>query len=46
MWRINKAFLKQQIKARARFTLADPTSVYFYAKEVAYVMKYGVYAFL
>ena len=46
MWRINKAFLKQQIKAGARFTLANPTSGYFYAKEVAYVMKYGVYAFL
>ena len=46
MWRINKAFLKQQIKAGAHFTLVDPTSGYFYAKEVAYVIKYGIYAFL
>ena len=46
MWRINKAFLKQQIKAGAHFTLVDSTSGYFYAKEVAYVMKYGIYAFL
>ena len=46
MWRINKAFLKQQIKAGAHFTLINPSSGYFYAKEVAYVMKYGVYAFL
>lgn len=46
MWRINKTFLKQQIKAGAHFTLVDPASGYFYAKEVAYVMKYGIYAFL
>ena len=46
MWRINKAFLRQQINAGAHFTLVDSTSGYFYAKEVAYVMKYGLYAFL
>ena len=46
MWKINKAFLKQQIKAGAHFTLANPSSGFFYAKEVAYVMKYGIYAFL
>lgn len=41
MWRINKAFLKQQIKAGARFTLLDPKGGYFYAKEFAFVLKYG-----
>ena len=46
MWRINKAFLKQQIKAGAHFTLANPSSGFFYAKEVAYVMKYAIYVFL
>jgi len=46
MWRINKAFLRQQINAGAHFTLVNPASGYFYAKEVAYVMKYGIYAFL
>ena len=46
MWRINKAFLKQQIKAGAHFTLVNQVSGYYYAKEVAYVMKYGIYTFL
>lgn len=46
MWRINKAFLKQQIKAGAHFTLADPSGGFFYAKEVAYVTKYGVCVYL
>lgn len=46
MWRINKAFLKQQIKAGAHFTLTSPSSGYYYAKEVAYVMKHAIYVFL
>ena len=46
MWRINKAFLKQQIKAGAHFTLTNPSSGYFYAKEVAYVIKHGIYMFI
>ena len=46
MWRINKAFLKQQIKAGANFTLTAQKSGYFYAKEVAYILKHGIYVFL
>ena len=46
MWKINKAFLKQQIKAGAHFTLANPSGGYFYAKEVAYVIKHGIYMFM
>ena len=46
MWRINKAFLKQQIKTGAHFLLANEPGGFFYAKEVAYVMKYGMYTFL
>lgn len=45
MWRINKAFLKQQIKAGAHFTLTSPSSGYYYAKEVAYVVKHAIYVF-
>ena len=46
MWKINRAFLRQQIKAGAHFILADTPSGFYYAKEVAYVMRYGVYTFL
>lgn len=38
MWRINKAFLNQQIKAGANFTLSNPVGGHFYAKEVAYLI--------
>lgn len=37
---------KQQIKAGAHFTLTSPSSGYYYAKEVAYVMKHAIYVFL
>ena len=40
MWKINKAFLKQQIKSGARFTLSEPSSGYFYAKEYVYIIKH------
>ena len=46
MWKINKAFLKQQIKSGANFILTAQPSGYFYAKEVAYVIKHAVYMFL
>lgn len=47
MWRINKAFLKQQIRAGSHFTFVSQPGGYFYAKEIAYVMKHSVlYAFL
>ena len=44
--RINKTFLKQLIKARMLLTIVESYSDYSDAKEEAYVMKYGVYAFL
>lgn len=40
-----KKFSKQ-VKARMLLTIVESYSGYFDAKEVAYVMKYGVYAFL
>ena len=40
MWKINKAFLKQQIKSGASFTLSEPSSGHFYAKEYAYIIKH------
>ena len=47
MWRINKAFLRQQIKAGANFILTEQSSGFFYAKEIAYVMKHTIrYIFL
>ncbi len=46
MWKINKAFLKQQIKAGAHFVLSAPPSGYYYAKEVAYIIKHAIYMFL
>ena len=42
MWRINKAFLKQQIKAGKQFYLASNPAVGqngFFIKEVAYLIK-------
>ena len=46
MWKINKAFLNQQIKSGAHFTLANQPGGLFYAKEVSYIIKYGIYTFL
>ena len=46
MWKINKAFLKQQIKAGAHFTFVSKPGGFFYAKEIAYVMKRALYIFL
>ncbi len=50
MWRINKAFLDQQIAAGKTFVLANNPATdggYFFAKEIAYLTKKGIcYAFL
>ena len=43
MWKINKAFLKQQIKSGATFVLTESPSGYFYAKEFAYITKHAIY---
>lgn len=45
MWRINKAFLKQQIKSGAIFNLTAPSGGYFYAKEFAYIIKHALFFF-
>ena len=37
MWKINKAFLKQRIKAGASFYLASPKGGFFYAKEIEFL---------
>ena len=45
MWRINKAFLNQQIAAGKDFILSnDPSSDggYYFAREVAYLTKKGI----
>lgn len=47
MWKINKAFLKQQIALKNKFVLTSYNITGMYAKEVAYVMSHGgVWAFL
>ena len=42
----NTTLDKQQIKVGAHFTLTSPSSGYYYAKEVAYVIKHAIYVFL
>ena len=46
MWRINKAFLRQQIKAGKQFYLASNPAIGpdgFFIKEVAYLIKKGIF---
>ena len=45
MWKINRAFLKQQIAAGSSFVLSNNAIVdrgYYLAKEVAYLVSKGV----
>lgn len=46
MWKINKAFLKQHIKAGAHFTFVSQPGGTFYLKEIAFLAKHGIYMFL
>ena len=46
MWKINKAFLKQQIAQGHQFVFTSYNITGLYAKEVAYVMAHGTWAFL
>lgn len=47
MWRINRAFLNQQIKAGAQFTMSSPAGGYMYLKEIAYLLAKKIpYIFL
>lgn len=47
-WRINKAFLKQQIKAGKTFLLASPVNAggYFFQKEIKYIKRFVTYILL
>ena len=46
MWRINKAFLKQQIKSGSHFTLTAPRGGLHYAKEYDFIVKHAIHTFL
>ena len=49
MWKINKAFLKQQIKVGSKFYLASNPAIGpegYFIKEVAYLAKKGILAVL
>lgn len=47
-WKINKAFLKQQIRAGKNFLLASPIDAggYFFQKEIEYISRFVSYSFI
>lgn len=49
MWKINRAFLRQQIKAGSKFYLASNPAIGpegYFIKEVAYLAKRGIFAIM
>lgn len=47
-WKINRAFLKQQIRAGKNFLLASPLDAggYFFQKEIEYITSLVSYGFI